>query len=543
MSQHDQQARSRVIWIILFATIGFTLFALQSALSLGTLLAKPAAETAVSATENTNDLANCRYGVAPVAAPHTPWVENLGAGWYLEFFAKTIPDPPANNAEFFQVIRIHQNKTETGEYLPGYTTTPPLGSTTLDNHIMNNPGSVWIVGNEVDRGPNDGDVESLQDDTFPEVYAQAYHDTYEYIKQRDPSARIANSGLVQVTPGRLQYLDLMWQAHIDLYGYPMSVDIWNIHLYILPELDVHGNPNGIANVALGTDPSLGRQESGGNANLCGFDTIYCFAEHDDINVFAQQVRAMRQWMKDHGQQNKPLILSEYSLLFPYIVEGDGCFLQDEFGNCFTPERVQQFMQASFSFLENARDPELGFPLDDDRLVQQWLWFAGNSPLQNDVSDLVNDDLTELLPLGEMFRAHVEAQPVTRNLFVEKVNTSINYTPGLTETETVTATLSVDIRNKGNHSVDTPYTVSFFADAAMTMPIGSTVVNPVQRGCALHGATAMVEWPGLAPGKHSFWVLVDSEDVVVETPANNIDNQGVGFVLVDPQQISLPIIRK
>ena len=56
---------------------------------------------------------------------------------------------------------------------------------------------------------------------------------------------------------------------------------------------------------------------------------------------------MRTWMKQHGQQNKPLILSEYSLLYPYDIDPEGCFLQDEYGNCFTPQRVSTFMKNSF----------------------------------------------------------------------------------------------------------------------------------------------------------------------------------------------------
>jgi hypothetical protein len=64
---------------------------------------------------------------------------------------------------------------------------------------------------------------------------------------------VANSGLVQLTPGRLQYLDLMCQAYEEQFGGPVAVDAWNMHLYILPKAGMDGVPNGIANVALGTD--------------------------------------------------------------------------------------------------------------------------------------------------------------------------------------------------------------------------------------------------------------------------------------------------
>lgn len=54
-------------------------------------------------------------------------------------------------------------------------------------------------------------------------------------------------------------------------------------------------------------------------------------------VFDEQIRDMRQWMKDHGQQDKPLLLTEFSVLYPYIQDPGGtCFVQDEYGQCFTP---------------------------------------------------------------------------------------------------------------------------------------------------------------------------------------------------------------
>ncbi len=72
---------------------------------------------------------------------------------------------------------------------------PALTEASLGNLVRAMPGSIWIVGNEPDRGPSPGSCsQGAQGDTFPEVYARAYHDVYAFIKQRDPSARIANAG-------------------------------------------------------------------------------------------------------------------------------------------------------------------------------------------------------------------------------------------------------------------------------------------------------------------------------------------------------------
>ncbi len=42
--------------------------------------------------------------------------------------------------------------------------------------ISDNPGALWIVGNEPDRS-------GWQDDTMPDMYAVAYHDVYDFIKE------------------------------------------------------------------------------------------------------------------------------------------------------------------------------------------------------------------------------------------------------------------------------------------------------------------------------------------------------------------------
>ena len=50
------------------------------------------------------------------------------------------------------------------------------------------------------------------------------------------------------------------------------------------------------------------------------------------------------------------------------------FYTDEYGVGFPPSRVIAFMNPLFNYLETAQDPNLGYPADNNRLVQQWLWF-------------------------------------------------------------------------------------------------------------------------------------------------------------------------
>lgn len=492
-------------------------------------------------TEMEVGLANCRYGVATLSVPQVDWVDNLGAGWYLNFGPSTAP--ATNSAEFSPVISVRQNKDANGNYLSTYSVTPPVTESGLGNLVDSRPNAMWLIGNEVDRGPDPGQTTGGQGDTYPAVYARAYHEIYHFIKQRDPSAQVANSALVQVTPGRLQYLDLMWQAYKTRYGRTMPVDVWNMHLYILPEVNPSGDPNGIANVALGTDPALGRRESGGNGNLCPQTNVYCIAEHDDINVFAEQVVAMRTWMKNHGQRNKPLVISEFSILYPYEDDGGSCYLQDEFGNCFTSQRVTNFLNSSFNYLKNATDPNLGYPKDGNRLIQQSLWFSVNN--QNsvgNVSDLVrNDALTQV---GAAYKNFVAAQPTNVNLFVDNVNNPTAFTGG---GGTANVQLKVTIRNGGSVAPGSNFFITFYKDAALTQPIGTTSIaapgptNAGMTGCSRLTKTASITWNNLSPGVHKFWVKVDSTNAVIEISES--DNIGSGTAFVNASQAFIPVTRR
>jgi hypothetical protein len=479
----------------------------------------------------------CRYGVVAFGG-QTKWLPTWRAGWTLDFGAHA---PPAGiAAEFAQVIRVRQNK-DGCTYLDGYTISPALTEDGLGALIRQAPGAIWMIGNEPDRGPNPEDCQrGAQDDIYPEVYARAYHDVYHFIKQHDPTALVANAGLVQVTPGRLQYLDKMWQEYQTRYGTPMPVDIWNMHLYILPELMPNGQPNGIASIALGTDPALGMRESGGDSNRCSDPQVYCYAEHDNLTIFAQQVVAMRTWMKAHGQQHKPLILSEYSILWPYIIDpGGGCFLQDEYGNCFTPERVNSFMTRTFDYLETSADPALGYPLDDNRLVQRWMWFSAYFAPGAPMSSLLTPSLAELSEVGRHFREEVNRRLGYVNLLPSAVGGSIGHIDASRGTATVS--LYVDILNNGNIAVSAPIRATFYADSSLRVPIGTATTTPEMRSCAVRATRVSVTWSGLSTGTHSFWVKVDSTSAIYE--ANEADNVAEGAVTVYQYGTYLPIMHR
>ena len=469
-------------------------------------------ETAVS------DLpANCRYGIATVKNPWGfEWFPQFGFGWFVNF--NVSPNgAPANHAEFMHTVRLNREVNDVW-----YPVWPPLTDAGLGAYLDANPGATWLVGNEMEVDWWSGDR------LYPNEFASYYHDVYQYIKQRDPSAQVGIGGMSMATPGRIQYLDIAWDTYLNEYGVPMPVDIWNVHLYILSEWKHFGDNQGDGRVALGTDPAIAkRAPNGPAATECPKEDVYCRAEHDSMTIFNQQVVGLRTWMKAHGQQNKPLIVSEFSQLYQPSTT-------DEFGNKFPASRVNAFMEAAFDYLETTKDPNLGYPQDENRLVQQWLWYPlvtdpgwsgySSNLLKDNYASYTPGDLGALNTVGQKMRSEVLARATTVNL---KAGTaaSVAASGG-------SATLKVGFRNNGNTYIGQPFQVTFYADSALTQVIGATTVNPVINGCHWHHDThsATAAWSGLSSGVYPYWAKIDSGNQIGES--NEGDNVVSGLVFVN-----------
>ncbi len=501
---------------------------------------------------------NCRYG-ASASAAGAEAVADLQIGWVVSFGAAEPAWLPAGVAHT-PMIRLHQLRDTSGQRLDAYTASPALTEEALGSRIAAAPGAVWIVGNEVDRL-------SWQDDLMPEIYAVAYHDAYHFIKQQDPTAQVAVSGLVMVSPGRLQYLDKVLDAYRQRYGSPMPVDVWTFHAYIFPErneeyyfldpetgewvLDEESGKAVFAGIANGTDPALALQKPywkrplEAQRMLCQRPDYYCIYEHDQVDLLAQQVVAMRGWMKANGYQRTPLLLTEWSLLYQYMLLPDGtCAVQDEQGNCFTPERVTQFLRSSVAYLETAADSALGYPLDNSRLVQQWAWFTLDA-LGEDVFTVGNPSLMvdpvtgELTQMGREYRTQIAQRPVQPNLVIDRVWATTTAIDPLTGT--AAAQLRARVRNNGNTPTKQPFEVTFFREGEPPQEIGRATVAAGLEGCA--GTEAVVEllWEDLAPGAYLFSAVADLENVVGS--GDLASRVARSAVLVDPDVVFLPLLQR
>jgi hypothetical protein len=261
----------------------------------------------------------------------------LNLGWYSDFRILEEPLLP-EGMEYAQVLMVRASRY-------------PTNTLNLTSTIGANPGALWIVGNEPEARYGQGN-------RTPSEYAEIYHQVYTLIKGLDPTAWIAIGGVIQPTPLRLQWLDLVLQEYENRYGQEMPVDVWNIHMQILQEKA--GTPE---------DPEpWGAEIPVGLPHVDG--ELYTIQDNANPELFRQLVTGFRQWMKGHGFQNKPLIISEYGVLMPSDILAEGDVTKGD-------QMVIRFMRETFNYLIGATDSDLGYPADDYRLVQQWLWYSLN----------------------------------------------------------------------------------------------------------------------------------------------------------------------
>jgi len=108
-----------------------------------------------------------------------PEVDSLKAGWYLDWHARKYPPRP-DGIEYVQMIHVHQ-KVTCGSHVSSdrvecpyvvpyeYEVRPSLA--TIAEIAEINPGSIWLVGNEIERldwGTDEGP--GGQDEILPTLY-------------------------------------------------------------------------------------------------------------------------------------------------------------------------------------------------------------------------------------------------------------------------------------------------------------------------------------------------------------------------------------
>lgn len=434
---------------------------------------------------------NCRFGVGQVYRPLMSYdTSSLHLGWYLDWGTQIAPPRPGG-IEYVQTLRVSSS---------GYS---PSGAA-LAARIAANPGALWLIGNEPDC--------IYQDNVLPQAYAQVYHDAYAFIKAHDPTARVAAGGIVQPTPLRMQYLDIVLDTYAALYGEPLPTDAWNIHSFILREASC-------APDSPYKDSCWGCEIPPGIPADHGM--LYSLDDTDRLDIFRQRLVQFREWMRDRGYRDTPLLITEYGTLVPHSYEG------------WDEERARVFMYGTFDFLLTASSPELGYPADEDRLVQQWLWYSLDDTGYG--GPLFDPFTLNLLPGGVHFGAYTGAIAPAVDLLAVDVQQvpPIPYSP----TVAATVTLQARISNVGNVGLAQPLVVRFLDDAGRQ--IGSDqIISGTIPGCAAVRSVT-VTWSEVAPGAHGVCVVIDPLDGIAERDESN--NEVCGVALVAQARVFLPLL--
>ncbi|HXF61075.1 MAG TPA: CARDB domain-containing protein [Caldilineaceae bacterium] len=449
----------------------------------------------------------CRFGVN--GEPGSYPIEPMRFGWFIDYRASLSANAPSS-MDYYPMIRLEQ-EGDTYRYSI-FLNRAPTSDAQLSEVIDAHPGAYWFVGNEPDRY-------HYQDDLEPHIYAQAYHDLYHRIKSQDPAARIVAGSIVQPTPVRLQYLDMVLASYYERYGQRMPVDVWAFHNFILNE----------ANCNFYNDPSVcwGAEIPPGLRDTVKDGMRIDVQQNDSIELFKQQVIAFRRWLAQRGYREVPVFLSEYGVLMPA-----GLFNPD-----FTPERVNAYMNATFDFLLSAKDPAIGYPGDDNRLVQRFSWYSVDDTSFNgflfDPNRPVSAARTSIGSNLAGYTAGVQDETDLEALRVGLVGT-----PPLADQGATTVTLQAIIANSGNLAEAAEASVAFYDGdpAAGGVLIGESTVQLA--GCG-ERATAQVEWPDVAPGQYQVYVQVDGDNQVHEVDEGN--NRTSGVVAFTRSQLFIPAV--
>jgi hypothetical protein len=245
-------------------------------------------------------------------------------------------------ADFCTVLRVGREYYETPDSDTYWTW--------LADMVTSTPGHLWFVGNEPEN--------PCRGNRFSGEYAQIYHDLYTFIKDIDPTAQVGIGGVVLPSAIRRRWLEKVLDAYQRTYSEPMPIDVWNIHNLLLGECPGECGQAACPGAYVPREqwPSFGER----------------FTQADQANVsdFVRLLLEFRQWMKSNPYQdfqNTPLIVTEMGVFAGIIEQG--------WPDDFSHDKIIQFMSDTFDFMMNAKDPEIGCPADDYRLVQRWAWYS------------------------------------------------------------------------------------------------------------------------------------------------------------------------
>ena len=315
----------------------------------------------------------CRFGIGAANGVSGYDLTQLGVGSYLDWSTSRSSQVP-NTIQFFHVLRVSD---------ASYTQT----LANLPTQVIANPGAVWIIGNEPDSEV------SYQDHVTAQVYAQRYFELATLIRAKDPEAVIGFAPIIQPTPLRIYYLDLVLVELNQLTSNPSAlIDVFTIHNFLLNEQPIYQNGRTVswgAGVPLGYVAGVWPEP----------DVITIGGPNDQTKnthspaIFAERIRAFRSWMNAQDFRNKPLWITEFGSLFPSV---SSLYLT------VSEADTASFLQQTMDFMLTAKDGAIGYSPDDNRLVQHFVWYSLNEDRTRFGGSLYDPNNQQLTLVGERF---------------------------------------------------------------------------------------------------------------------------------------------
>jgi len=326
----------------------------------------------------------CHFGITAVNGVAGYDLSILGIDNYLDW-GYTRTGSVASNIQYYPVIIVSDFA-----YAGNLQVLPSL--------LAANRGATWIIGNEPDSEV------TYQDHISAETYADRYYAMATLIRLNDPTAKIAFGTIIQPTPVRLYYLSKVIDRLSQLAGDTGDshanalalIDIYSIHAFILNEQPLYDSSGN--NISWGAGVPVGYDPTTGWPLILPTDGT----QTHDINLFKSRVTAFRQWMKDLGEQFKPLWITEYGSLFPTWLN-------------VSELTTATYMEDTFDFMLEPNDPNLGYPNDANRLVQKWIWYSLNEDVTKFGGSLYYPQNHQLTTVGDHFIKYnppTSAVPVT-----------------------------------------------------------------------------------------------------------------------------------
>ena len=448
----------------------------------------------------------CRFGIASPLGSNGYDIASIGVGSYLDWGAVSNPSLPTG-VEYIRILRVRDDLySQTLANLPGW--------------VEVNPGSVWVVGNEPDTSYED------QDGLFPEVYADRFYETAQILRNLDPSARIAFGSIVQPTPIRLRYLDRAWDRLVADAGSSIAasalVDIWSSHSFILNE-EWGGWGTGI--------PPGFENDHADAVIISNLEDTY------SIDIFRQRVIALRSWMANKGERDKPLWITEYGSLMPPIDPPGG----PDYYNV-SDEDTANYMLATFNFMLSATDDQTGLPGDNNKLVQRWFWYSLNDHRYNFGGSIFDPDNGNTLTLvGQSFQNYQPFNLAQPDLFPE----SLSIAPLSYNSDRTLVNYRLDLKIRNAISANTSSSAQAWIYDGNPDEGGTLIAGPISSDAIQRcGGSVMVSvyWMGVQPlTQHTIYVQVDSIGV---SDTNPVNNRASYIVYLDLPKLSfLPLISR